>query len=99
MKKVLRKAGLFLAIQFTTVAGMLAQTAPVEEKHAVCGTINPSEKREEGFQQQLRAFKSSAINRTNTVITIPVIVHILYKTGQAVGKTPIATTRKLVLSR
>lgn len=95
MKKVVRTITFFLCAQFALSASLIAQTAPTEEKHAVCGTKNPSEKWEEGFQQQLQEFRNSPNKRTNAVITIPVIVHILYKTGQAVGKTPNLTAEQV----
>ncbi|HSH65773.1 MAG TPA: PKD domain-containing protein, partial [Bacteroidia bacterium] len=87
MKKLLTATLIF--VQFSLATAVFAQNEPAEERHAVCGTINPSEKWEEGFQQQIKEFKSNpALNRTNAVINIPVVVHILYKTGQAIGKTP-----------
>lgn len=93
MKKLL--TAVLICSQFAFATHMSAQNEPAEERHAVCGTKNPSVKWEEGFQQQINEFKSDPAKRTNAVITIPVVVHILYKTGQAVGKTPNITAAQV----
>lgn len=95
MKRVLKTIALFLCVQLVLSTAMSAQTGASEERHAVCGTRSPGDDWEKGFQQQIKEFKSSTANRTNAVINIPVIVHILYKTGQAIGKTPNITAAQV----
>jgi len=88
MKKLVTT--LLICGQFMITTQMFGQTTPIEERHAVCGTVSPGVKWEEQFQKQIESFKEerAAHGASSAVITIPVIVHILYKTGQAVGNTP-----------
>lgn len=92
MKKILTTA--LLCSQFAIATHMCAQHEP-EERHAICGNKGPDENYEEWFQARITDFKNSPASRNNAVITIPVIVHILYKTGQAVGKTPNITAEQV----
>jgi hypothetical protein len=57
-------------------------------KHAVCGTTAPDEKWEADFQSRITEFKNGQAGRSSAIVNIPVVVHILYKTGQAIGSTP-----------
>ena len=93
MKKILTTALVCSQLFFTMQ--LHAQQSPAEEKHAICGNKGPDEKYEEWFQARISEFKNSPAARNADVITIPVIVHILYKTGQAVGKTPNITAEQV----
>lgn len=88
MKKLIASTLICGQLMVTTL--LFGQDTLKEERHAICGTVSPGKKWEEQFQAQIKEFKEEkAAGRTsNAVITIPVIVHILYKTGQAVGNTP-----------
>jgi PKD repeat protein len=93
MKKIL--TALIVYSQLISVNKTIAQQDPASERHAVCGSIAPDVKWEEGFQNQIKEFRSNPSRASNAVITIPVVVHILYKTGQAVGKTPNITAEQV----
>jgi hypothetical protein len=84
MKKI-TSALMIACIQLASVNFAHAQDTT---RQAVCGAIAPDEKWEADFQARIKEFKNSPASRDNAIITIPVIVHILYKTGQAIGNTP-----------
>jgi zinc-dependent metalloproteinase lipoprotein len=67
---------------------LTAQQDPVtKEFYGTCGTISPSIESEQAFQKQIAAFKAARAQGVTATYEIPVIVHILYKQGLAVGTT------------
>jgi len=88
-----KKILLFIIICTQVVSNYTFAQQP--EKHAICGNTGPDEKWEQWFQSKISEFKNSPESRSNSIITIPVVVHILYKTGQAVGKTPNITAEQV----
>ncbi len=93
MKKKL--SALIVCMYLIYAGNATAQQDPTEEKHALCGSQAPDTKWEEGFQEQIKEFRANPSRTSTAVINIPVIVHILYKTGQAVGKTPNITAEQV----
>jgi hypothetical protein len=93
MKKIL--TGLIVCLYLMSANTANAQQDSTTERHAICGTKAPDTHWEEGFQQQIKEFRSNPSRTGNAVITIPVVVHVLYKTGQAIGKTPNITAAQV----
>jgi PKD repeat protein len=93
MKKFLTV--LIIGTYLLSSRNVFAQQDPIEERHTLCGSKAPDVNWENDFQQQIKEFKEHPSRTGNAVTTIPVIVHILYKTGQAVGKTPNITAEQV----
>jgi PKD repeat protein len=93
MKKIL--TGLVIGLHLMYAGNAMAQQDSIWERHALCGSKAPDVQWETEFQQQIKTFRENPSRNGNAVITIPVVVHILYKTGQAIGKTPNITAEQV----
>jgi zinc-dependent metalloproteinase lipoprotein len=86
MKKQLFFWSTGIALSFCTL--LSAQQDPVtKEFYGTCGTKSPSVESEQAFQKQIASFKAARAKGAVVSYEIPVIVHILYKQGLAVGTT------------
>jgi zinc-dependent metalloproteinase lipoprotein len=86
MKKKLFLWSTGIALSFCT--HLSAQQDPVtKEFYGTCGTKSPSVESEQAFQKQIASFKAARATGVMVSYEIPVIVHILYKQGLAVGTT------------
>ncbi len=75
-----------ISLSFCTL--LKAQQDPgTKEFYGTCGTVSPSIESEKAFQKQIAAFKDARARGAVASYEIPVIVHILYKQGLAVGSS------------
>lgn len=86
MKKKLVLLSTGLCLTFCTF--LHAQQDPdTKEFYGSCGTKAPTKESEQAFQQQIASYKLAKSKGAAPSYEIPVIVHILYKQGLAVGST------------
>jgi zinc-dependent metalloproteinase lipoprotein len=86
MKKKLLLLGTGICLTFCTL--LHAQQDPyTKEFYGTCGTKAPSEESEQAFQKQIEEYKQAKARGVQVSYEIPVIVHILYKQGLAVGSS------------
>ncbi len=84
MKKKLLVLGTGFCLTFCTLLN--AQQDPdTKEFYGTCATKAPSVESEQAFQKQIAAYKQAKAKGMVVSYEIPVIVHILYKQGVAVG--------------
>ncbi len=89
MKKKLLATCLFFASNLgNSCFSQQLNSSTLQEVHPVCATQAPGEDWENWFQTKINEFKNSQLTKSNqasSLLYIPVVVHVIYKNGEASG--------------